>query len=89
MGKQEAGAEISAMLAASGASNVYSPAAWYPERILVAPDLTADYLDQSGIVVITMGRMTIMLGDRFASRVTAYKAAESFCRKYRLLRGLH
>ena len=89
MGKQEAGAEISAMHTAAGASGTYSPSAWYPERILVAPDLTADFLPQSGFVVITSGRMTIMLGDRFASRAAAYGAAESFCRKYRLLRGLH
>jgi len=89
MGKQEAGAELSAMHAAAGASDIYSPSAWYPERILVGPGLTADYLEQSGIVVITLGRMTIMLGDRFASRAAAYRAAESFCRKYRLLRGLH
>ena len=89
MGKQEAGAEISAMLAASGTADIYSPPAWYHERILVAPGLTADYLEQSGIVVITAGRMTIMLGDRFTTRSTAYTAAESFCRKHRLLRGLH
>jgi hypothetical protein len=89
MGKHEAGDNFAAMRPPSDAVDGYSPSAWYPERILVAPGVTADYLDKSGIVVITSGRMTIMLGDRFSSRVLAYKAAESFCRKYRLLRGLH
>jgi hypothetical protein len=89
MGKQETSVERTSMFPAAGLPESYSPAAWYPERILVAPDLTADYLERSGIVVITAGRMTIMLGDRFRSRGTAYRAAEAFCRKYRLLRGLH
>ena len=89
MGKQEAGAEISAMHAAAEASGAYAPSAWYPERILVAPDLTADFLDKSGVVVITIGRMTIMLGERYDTRAGAYKAAEAFCRKYRLICGLN
>ena len=89
MGKQEAGAEMSAMHAAADASGSYTPSAWYPERILVAPDLTAEFLEKSGVVVITIGRMTIMLGERFDTRAAAYRAAEAFCRKYRLLRGLN
>lgn len=89
MGKLEVGAERAAMFPAPAAPEIYSPAAWYPERLLVAPDLCAEFLDQSGIVVITAGRMTIMLGERFATRATAYQAAESFCRKYRLLKGLN
>lgn len=89
MGKQEAGAEFSAMHAAASDSGGYTPSAWYPERILVAPDLIADFLDKSGVVVITMGRMTIMLGERYTSRASAYRAAEAFCRKHRLIRGLN